>query len=34
MLFYAFKMAMAIVFLLENAVEAIEISLFSVHAPL
>ena len=34
MLFYAFKMALAIVFLCENAVEAIQISFISVHLPL
>jgi hypothetical protein len=34
MLFYAFKVAVAIVFLRGNAVEAIQISLFSVHVPL
>ena len=34
MLFYAFKMAVAMVFLRKNAVEAILISLFSVHVPL
>ena len=32
--FSAFKMAVAIVFLRENAVEAISITLFSVNVPL
>jgi hypothetical protein len=34
MLFYAFKMTVAIAFFLKNAVEAIQISLFYVHLPL
>ena len=34
MLLYAFKMPMPIVFPCENAVEAFQISLFSVHFPL